>query len=301
MEPINHNKTNKTEITSLDDINYYSIEHPEIGDLVLAKFNQQSEAFFGTLLEYSGYSCIMNYQDVVKKRKVSSWAKFVPMEKLLVVQVDDVDTDKKITQVSMAYLADNFKEELSGTQLQEKLMEPFNENKILESFIKSVCIINNLDLKTIWTTLVYHIDKLRRETNEDDTMVSLWKYFTTNFNDLEDWIDNCELDKTIGTYIKELYQKRTKETPRKIISKIGIISLGGVNATKELISKVISELKYKYNFRYDTTPYYLFESSTNDSDINSHNKFVKLLETESAKFNPKIFIKTDFIGKISAN
>jgi translation initiation factor 2 alpha subunit (eIF-2alpha) len=305
MESINHAETNNTVNTdamNLDGINYYSVEHPESGDLVLAKFTTQIDAFFGTLLEYSGYRCIMNYQDVVKKRKVASWTKFVPIDKVLVVQVDDVDTNKKIVQVSMAYLADNFKEELTVTQLQEKLMEPFNENKMIESFIKSVCIVNHLDFKYIWTTLVHYIDELRRETNDDDeTTLSLGKYFTTNIDDLDEWIKSCELDESVGTAIKELHQKRTKETPKKITSKIGIISLGGVNATKKLISNVLEQLKYTHSFRYDTTPFYLFESSTEDSDTDSHNKFVKTLEIESTKFNPKIFIKTDFIGKISTN
>lgn len=309
MESTNHSKTNNTVNTdamNLDGVNYYSVEHPESGDLVLAKFTSQIDAFFGTLVEYSGYRCIMIYKDVVKKRKVASWTKFVPMDKVLVVQADDVDTNKKIVQVSMAYLADNFKEELTTTQLQEKLMEPFTENKMFESFIKSVCIVNHLDFKYIWTTLVHYIDELRRETSDndnddDETTPSLWKYFTNNFDDIDEWIEACELDKSVGVAIKELYQKRTKEIPKKITSKIGIISLGGVNATKELISKVLAQLKYTHNLHYDTTPYYLFESSTEDSDTGSHNKFVKALETESAKFNPKIFIKTDFIGKISTN
>jgi len=307
MELINHSETNNTfntEDINLDGINYYSTEHPESGNLVLAKFNNQTDAFFGVLLEFSGYRCIMNYQDVVKKRKVTSWAKFITMDKVLVVKVDDVDTNKKIVQVSMAYLGDNFKEELTRTQLQDKLMEPFTENKIFESFIKSLCIVNKFDYKNIWTSLVHHIDKLRRETSDDDedeSMKSLYKYFTSNINDLDKWIENCDLDESVGTAIKELYQKRTKETPKKITSKIGIISLGGVNATKELISKVLSQLKYTNSIRYDTTPFYLFETSTEDSDTVCHNKFIKALETESAKFNPKIFIKTDFIGKISAN
>ena len=108
-------------------------------------------------------------------------------------------------------------------------------------------------------------------------------------------------DRQLIESIKELYGKITKETPKKITSKIGIISIGGIDATKKLISGILLQLKYNYNFRYETTPYYLFETSTEDSDCNSHNKFIKMLETESVKFNPKIFIKTDFVGKISAN
>jgi hypothetical protein len=96
---------------------------------------------------------------------------------------------------------------------------------------------------------------------------------------------------------------RKKSAAEKCGLKVGdeIISIGGIDATKKLISGILLQLKYNYNFRYETTPYYLFETSTEDSDCNSHNKFIKMLETESVKFNPKIFIKTDFVGKISAN
>jgi len=300
---MNSNQTDSTNTTSalLNGVNYYSVDHPETGDLILVTFNSQEDAFFGNLVEFPDYRCIMNYQDVTKKRKVKSWAKIVPMNKVLVVKVDDIDTDKKIVQVSMAYLGDKFKEDLTNIQLQEKLMEPFNENKTMENFIKSLCIVNHFDYKTIWTSLVYHIDELRRDDDDDDDTLSLWSYFSNNFNDLDDWIETCELNKNIGDAIKELYGKITKETPKKITSKIGIISIGGIDATKKLISGILLQLKYNYNFRYETTPYYLFETSTEDSDYNSHDKFIKMLETESVKFNPKIFIKTDFVGKISAN
>jgi translation initiation factor 2 alpha subunit (eIF-2alpha) len=303
MEYTNDNNILNTNTANFNGINYYSIEHPESGKRALAMFNRHSNAFFGNLLEYSGYSCIMNYQDIVKKKKVYSWAKFVPMNKILVVQIEDVDTVKKIVQVSMAYLADNVKEELSRTQLQEKLMKPFTENKIFESFINSVCIVNSYEFNNIWTTLVHHIDKLRRELDDDDDddMVSLYQYFVSNINDIDKWIKHCNLDESVGIAINTLYQKRIKEYPKKITSKIGIISLGGVNATKQLISNILPQLNCTYNIRYDTAPYYLFETSTKDSNIESHNKFISALETESIKFTPKIFVKANFIGKISAN
>jgi translation initiation factor 2 alpha subunit (eIF-2alpha) len=306
MNTINHNEINTTDTTdndnmNLDGINYYSIEHPDSGNLVLVKFNRQENAFFGILLEYSGYSCIMNYKDALKKKKVYNWSKFITMDKVLVVQVDDVDTVNKIVQVSMAYLADNFKEDLTQTQLQHKLMKPFIENKIFENFIKSVCIIKKLDFKNIWVSLVHHIDKLRRETSDEDSMCSLYDYFAMNIDDIGKWIEYCKLDESIGTAIINLYLKRTKETPRKITSKFGIISLGGVNASKKLISNVLNQLNYTHSLRYDTTPYYIFETSTEDSDVQSHNKFIQAIEMESVKFDPKIFIKTNFIGKLSTN
>jgi translation initiation factor 2 alpha subunit (eIF-2alpha) len=198
----------------------------------------------------------------------------------------------------MIYLGDRIKESgLSYNQIQEKLMESFNENKLMENFIKTICIVNNLIFNDIWITFVYHIDEQRRINNND--YPSIWKYFIENITDLDEWINNSNLDDSIGVIILELYKKKTKELPKKITSKIGIISLGGINPTKELLKNIIKNINYNYTFRYDTTPYYLFESSTEDSNIESHNEFIKNLEIESQKFSPKIFIKSDFIGKIS--
>jgi translation initiation factor 2 alpha subunit (eIF-2alpha) len=303
MEPVKPINT-QTESLNLDGINYYSTADPEIEELVLAKFTSQADAFFGELVEFTGYRCIMNYQDVVKKRKVASWAKFVPMNKTLVVQIEDVDVEKKIVQTSMAHLVYNFKEDLTVNKLQDKLMESFNENKMLEGFIKSLCIVNNLDIKHIWTTLIYHVDNLRRQSfeHDDNETISLGKYFYENFKDIDEWIGECDqLDESFGDIIKDLYKKRTKETAKKISSRIGVISLGGVTATKELFAQVLSQVKHPYTLRYDTAPYYLFESSTEDSDTSSHTQLIKNLENESSKIVPKIFVKTDFVAKISVN
>lgn len=301
MEFTNHNKNNADDI-NLNGINYYSIEHPETNTFVLAIFNRQDNAFFGVLPEYFGYSCIMNYKDALKKKKVYNWSKFISMDKIQVVQVEDIDISKKIVQVSMAYLADSFTEELNRSELQKKLMQPFTENKRFESFIKSICIINNFDFKNIWKSFVYHIDKLRRKSSDDTYSIpSLYKYFVTNFEDLDKWIEYCKLDESVKIAINKHYQTISKEIPKKIISEIGIISIGGVCETKKLISNVLSQIKYDHSFHYDRTPFYLFESSTKDSDKSSHHKLVEALKTESSKFSPPIFIKSNFIGKISTN
>jgi translation initiation factor 2 alpha subunit (eIF-2alpha) len=274
----------------IKDINYYSTKDPCVNELVIVKITRQTDAFFGDLIEYLDYTCIMNYQDVVKKRKVKSWSKFVPLNKLLVVNVDEVDINKKIVQVSMAYLADMFDKEITENQIQEKLIEKFNENKILESFITSLCFVNKLDFKKIWISLVYHIDTMRRK-HDDEPLKSLWQYFSDNIDEI---MLSCELDDIIKILIKELYNKRTKEIFKKIITKIKIISIDGIDIIKEHIFKILNNVKYKYNFYYDTTPYYIFETTTEDSTIESHHDFIKELENK----NSNIFIKIEYIGKI---
>ncbi len=177
----------------------------------------------------------------------------------------------------------------------------FNENKQMENFVKSLCIVHKYNYDDIWTGIVHHIDALRREYNEEnEEFISLWKYFSDNIESLDEWIEESGLEyESLGQDIQAMYDKKTEEAVHKIVSKIGIISLGGVGSTKELLKLVLSNdsINYKYTFRYESTPYYILETSSEDSTDVSHKDFVALLEKESNKFNPKIFIKTDYIGK----
>lgn len=272
--------------------NYYSINDPIIGDNILVKFTSQNDAFLGSVIEFKDYRCIMNFHDVVKKKKVISWNKYVPLNKLLVVQVEDVDSTKKIVQVSMAYLFDKFKD-LTYSQIQDKLMIHFNENIIMENFINSLCIIHKYDYQTIWTSLVHHFDHIKRSEHNDS---SLWKYFSDNFHDIDVWLQNTNLIH-ISQNIKDLYSKRTFETPKKITTKVGIISLNGISYTKNFLLHCFSLIDFEYKFKYDSTPFYILETFNNNTTVDSHSQFVKILESESSKF-PKLFIKFDYIAKI---
>lgn len=276
---------------------YYSVDTPVVGELVLVNFTERNDSFFDAkLIEYP-YRGMMGYQLVTKKRKVTSWNKLVPLNKNMVTRVEEVDDSAKIVQLSLVYLSDLFDEELTPDKIQEKLLVHFNENKVMESFIKSLCIINEYNYKDIWENLGHYIDNLRREYNdENDENVSLWKYFSDNFGDLDNWLVDCELE-DLSESIKHLYAKRTEEGVHKISSRIGIISIGGIVSTKELLRSVLTKLKYPYTFRYDTTPYYLFETSSENTNVNDHQQLVKILETESAKLTPRVFIKADCIGK----
>ncbi len=303
---VNLMETTENQQLIINTCQYYSEANPAEGEIVLVQFTEQNETFFrAKLMEYD-YTGMMNYQDVTKKRRVASWKKYVQLNKNMVARVDSVDTDKNIVQLSLAYLDEgaNSKEEKSASQIQEKLMNYFNENKQMESFIKSLCIVNGYKYDEIWTNFVHYLDSQRREYNdENEENLTIWKYFTNNIDSLDEWFDdissqNNDLDwDGLKQSIQALYDKKTEESIHKIVSKIGIISLGGISSTKELLKKVLDSINYKYSFRYDSTPYYILESSSEDSTDVDHKNVVATLEKESSKFEPKIFIKTEYIGK----
>jgi len=271
------------------NLQFYSKQDPIINEVVLVKFTVMKDGFFdGILVEYPNYTIIMTFQDATKKRRVYSWGKVVPLNKNMVAQISTVDTKTKTAQVSVAYFED--KEE----DYQEKLMKPFLENKLMINFIKSLCVVHKYEFNDIWTNLIHYIDTLREEYNEEletDEMITLWKYFCDNIDDLEEWVEEAKLDTDVYTNIKELYDKKMSVAPHNITTTVGIISPGGTIHTKKLLTKVLSTIKFNYTFKYNATPNYILESSSSDSTEEDHKKFLKVLETEAMKSDPKVFIK----------
>ena len=111
---------------------FYSVTNPIVGELVLVQFTARTDSFFNAILLEYPYGAMMSYQDATKKRKIYNWSKVVPINKDMVARVDDIDEKSKIVQISIAHLDEEFKETLTLIEIQDKLMIPFNENKILD-------------------------------------------------------------------------------------------------------------------------------------------------------------------------
>jgi hypothetical protein len=270
METINFSK----------DLQFYSKPDPSINEVVLVKFTAMHDGFFDAVLqEYKDYTGIMNFKDATKKRRIFNWGKIVPLNRNMVAYAENINTNKKTVELSIAYIEE-------GEDMKKKLMKPFLENKILERFIKSLCVVNKLDFSEIWVKVVHMIDNDRMEEDEEK---SLWEYFTENIDDIIDNINNT--DDLLGTMIRTLYEKRMDESYHKITTKIGIISPGGIVHTKKLLETCLNKIEFNYTFKYEATPNYILESSSEDSSEEDHKKFIKILEIESQKSNPKVFVK----------
>jgi len=263
---------------------YYSTITPTNGELVLVVFTKKSESFFDAkLIEYP-FRGLMNYSDASKKRKITSWGKFVQLDKPMVARVDAIDEDAKIATISIAYLDEYFNEKnLTPSDIQNKLMASFTENKLMESFITSVCMISQSNFDDVWTSFVHVIDAERRTYNDDEDNVeqlSIWQFFCQNFDDkIDEWCSQSKLSENIIRSIKSQYAKRSEKV-KKIISTIQIISKEGVTGTKKLLDKCLTPLKYQYTFRYISAPQYIFETSTADTTQDDHHELVKNLKME---------------------
>jgi translation initiation factor 2 alpha subunit (eIF-2alpha) len=263
----------------MDLLQFYSTDSPNINENVLVHFIEKKDSYFkAKLIEYPLYEGILNFQDATKKKKIKSWNNIVVLNKNTVSKVEDIDIDKKIVKLSLIYLEN------------KNSMEYFNENKLMEKFIKSFCIINKYDFILIWTDIIYKIDILRREDNID---ISLWNYFINN----RDLLNNDIYNKLIEYYISK-YENINK----KIISKFGIISNIGIDIIKTIFNNVLSNINYNYTLKYISAPNYIFESN----DKNDHNIFFNNINNEINNYTKiynkqVVFIKIEFIEKICNN
>ena len=82
-------------------------------------------------------------------------------------------------------------------------------------------------------------------------IIKLLSYFIDNF---EEFVENTQLDESIVMNMRELYEKKNEVEINKIVSRIGVISLGGVNGTKQLFTNVIKNIKYNYSLKYESAP-----------------------------------------------
>jgi translation initiation factor 2 alpha subunit (eIF-2alpha) len=289
----------------MSNFQYYSIINPTVGELVLVTFTEKQDSFFrGNLIQYPSYNTIMNFFDASRKRKITSWNKIVPLDKIMVARVDDVDISKKTVNLSLAHLDDYVSgKNLSHTDIQTKLMEPFSKNKILEGLIQSLCVIHNYNFKTLWETLVHYIDIERRNYNDSiEEELCIWDYFTEKYTEkINFWCIESGIESEICENLMSLYTKRLQKSPTKITSLIKIISQEGVGSIRRLLSECLNTLSYNFTFNYTTAPNWIFETSSLDTSPDDHHELVKNLGEKIKELSLRaVFIQApaDTLGKI---
>lgn len=262
---------------------FFQIYHnsvPEVNETVLIKFTKKNDTHFeGILLDYN-YNAIMSYNDATKKKKVYSWNKIVPLNKTVLAKIEDVIDGNNIVQVSMAYND-------VDTDMREQL-KPYNDNKILISIIKKVCYKMKLDFNNFWINIIHPVDKQRKDDEEEN----LLEYFKTNFSLVSDLITKYYEN---YTDIINCINENMLTTNQKISSKIGLISIGGIPNTKNILKDFLADQSWNFTFKYDSAPYYILESYSSDSCIEDHQEFIEALKDISSQ--NKIFSKVEFIGK----
>lgn len=299
-------------ITNTDPkIQYYSVVNPVEGENVQVVFTKEENGYFkGHLVDYN-YEAMINYDAITKKKRVQNFRSFIELNKNMIARVEEVDSDKSNVQLSLAYFFNGNNSKSTPDEVQKTLMVPFVENKMMESFVKTLSIVNNYSYNTIWTEFVHEVDRARRryidgeEENEDDEEedhdenISIWKYFSKNSDKVDEWIGNTSLDASVGTKIKELYSKKTEEQEFKLVSKFIVISRGSIQLTKNMFSSVFKDLTYKFSCRYESAPYYLFETSSTDTTKADHETLVEMLKSKAKELGSDIHVEPTYVAKKS--
>lgn len=264
----------------------YNNSTPELNEIVLIKFIKKNDYNFeGELIEYN-YKTTMSYNNATKKKKVTNWNNIVPLNKVILAKIEIINIENMCVEVSMAY-NDN------KIDIKEQL-KPFLDTKILLSLIKKISYINKIDFDEFWKSIIHPIDKIRKEEYDEEN--NLFIYFK-----------NENTQTLLTELIKDKYENHINIlisinnniffSNKKITSKIGIVTTDNINNVKEIISNFTKNLDWiDYSFKYDSTPYYILESYTNNSVIEQHDNFINTLHSLFLKNN--IFSKIEYIGKI---
>ena len=267
-----------------NDFRIYSSKYPKLDEYVVVVFTNQEEAHFdGQLIEYGDLPVIMSYSDATRKSKVYVWNKIVPLNKEMLARIEEVNGN--LIRVSIAYNP-KFKEGEDGLLF-------YNQNESLISLIKKICINNNIEFNKFWIDVMHEIDKKRIEESEED----LYGYFNSNLDFYEEIVkskyENYEniINSTHSNIVKKIY---------KIVSKVGIISTSGLSKTQDMFKRLIEENnEWEYKIKYDTTPFYMVESYSNNSSNTNHEELITKLNNISKEY--KLFTKVEYTGKELAN
>lgn len=269
-------------------IQYYYTSLPQVNELVLIHFTSFKESHIeGQLIEYPECEAFLSYNDATKKKKINNWNKYIPLNKDIVARVESIENNTVI--VSLV-----FDKNACDEDKRSIFLEPFQLNKQLISIVKKMCFEKNYDFNDIWTNMIYQIDEKKHDDYDPESFPSLLTYCYDEKENLIELFNDTIYQEIYETFISYL-NKHMTEKPHKLITKIEIVSNGGIDNTILIFNKAIENIKCPFNLKYISAPIYHFETMTDESDINIHNEFIQNVKNESEKMNPKTFVKINSI------
>ena len=259
------------------EIPIYENKVPVVNENVLVMFTEYKDTHIeAELIEYNLIKGMMIYEDATRKRKVYDWKKEVPLNKTMVAKIEEVFSDNYV-KLSTGY----FDQKIDSSELRKELMKPFLENKVLVTIIKKICRNNNLDLNDFWLNVIY---KMNTEKRDNDLNGSLLDYISENGELFNNIIKNNYHD-CYEKIINE-YENLVNTKIYKIQSKFSLITKNSIENIKELLKLTCdNNTDWTFTLKYETTPTFLLESSSENSSQENHDNFLKYLEENSKVFD----------------
>lgn len=259
------------------DVPIYESKLPIVDENVLVMFTEYKDTHIeADLIEYGSIKGMMIYEDATRKKKVYDWKKEIPLNKITVAKVEEIYSETYV-KLSTGY----FDHKLDPLELKKMLMKPFLENKVLITTIKKICRNYNLDFNQFWSQVMY---KIINNKKNDDLNASLLDYITENSE---------QFDGIITEYYPDCYEKLIDEYKKLIVNKIykiqskfSLITKTNIENTKELLKLTCDNNNdWIFTLKYENTPNFILESSSENSSQDNHNKFLEFLEENSKLFN----------------
>ena len=284
------------------EISIYENKLPDINEHVIVIFTEYKDTHIeANLIEYNSINGMMIYEDATRKKKVYDWKKEIPLNKVIVARVEEIFYGHENTLLSGTNVHENtllsgtnvhentyvklstgyFDQKMDSSELRKKLMKPFVDNKALITIIKKICRNNDLNFNDFWSIIMY---KIINEKKKEDLNGSILDYVSENKDFFKNTIKENYPDhyeKIINQYEKQLLNKNYK-----IQSKFSLITKHSIENTKELLKLSCDNNKdWIFTLKYETTPIFLLESSSENSTQENHDVFLQFLENNSKVFN----------------
>jgi len=253
---------------------FYGHELPEEKSLVRFVFTDRCDNVLHCYLLDYNLEASMPQKYATRRKRVRNWNKIAPLNKELVGFVENIINTNIV--LNLAYVD---KEE----QIYKDFQCILYENNALFTMIKRYSFKNNISFKKLWEDIIHPLD-IERVENTD---VSLYQYIKDNITESE----LLKSNQKFYDYLVESINNCEQNVDNNIVSKIGLISVGGIENTKRILKETKEELGYDIEIYLENVPTFKLVSNNKDITKEEHNIFINTLEQKIRTIKPSIFMK----------
>lgn len=272
--------------------NFYNRNFPVEGEIVrIIMTNMNDTAVDCILPDFNNKNGIILLADLSHQKRYrkgrSSIRNYFYKDKVVCAKIITADEKKQSIILTRKY----------QTEWKEKAKKLILGNNRLITIVNTITRklhneINQEYFDTTWKELIYPLINNINKTDHEEQIII--------YNFIESNIDTFNIPKKYEKLFLESIKKYTKKPDQKYKSRFGLISINGIEHTKNIFQKLTNEINIKNDkITYDGESGY-WKLTTLNSDISEaekiHNNFICKLKEEIA--NKKFHIKVDYISKV---
>lgn len=255
-----------------DDTGYFYENHlPEQNELVMVKVKSiDNMGVLCSLLEYNNIEGFMQLSELSRKR-LHSIGRLIKVSQQQVLQVVQVDTEKKYIDLSKRFLSVD-----DITQGNEK----YFRSKTVYSISKYVAKVTNKPLNSILETYIYPL----YNNDSYDHPFEAFKQVALNNTDIWNDCNNVSKD-IIDVFIKNIKHRINNNNDKKkdIYFNITCFTEEGIDSIKHALENGLDIANNSIKIQLIKPPQYLCSLTSNHTDNNNDDIMNKVLNTIRTK------------------